>query len=466
MDGQRPNVLLLIGEDSGLHLGCYGDPDARTPNLDRLAGEGLRATHAFTHCPVCAPSRSGLVTGCYPYSIGSHHMRSTLRAPPPLFTRVLKDAGWQVSWPSKTDFNFALDDREISDRRDWEREGFPTAGPWFCYTNLFQTHESVMWPEPLHDYHRSHHALRQALPPTQRTDPDRVRVPPFLPDVPEVRQDIARHYDNMHILDGQVGAILAQLAASGQAENTLVIFIADHGAGIPRGKRWCYDLGQHLPLLMRWPGRIVAGTVHDDPVAWVDLAPQILASCGLDPLPGMQGRAFLGSRGSRREFCFGGRDRMDEQFDRVRSVRSRRWLYLRNFRPDLPWAQRNHYLEIMPSMRAWRQLHAAGRLDPLQAAWFAPTKPAEEFYDCAADPWQLANLAGDPACAAELARHRAALDAHLAEVGDLGAVAEAELIARGLVEDRRAEFRAYIGPLGQPCDELGGPRDIDGGPWP
>jgi arylsulfatase A-like enzyme len=157
---------------------------------------------------------------------------------------------------------------------------------------------------------------------------------------------------------------------------------------------------------------------------------------------------------------------MDEQFDRIRFARSPRWHYVRNVHPDLPWAQRNHYLEKMPGMRAWRRLHAEDRLTPVQAAWFARTKPAEELYDCAADPWQLANLAGDPAHAAVLATHRAALDRHLAEVGDLGAIPEIELVRRGQVADRLThEYRPRIAPLDAPADQLGGPWDVDGTPW-
>ncbi|TVR12377.1 MAG: hypothetical protein EA401_09160, partial [Planctomycetota bacterium] len=441
------------------------DPDARTPHLDQLAAEGLRASHAFTHCPVCAPSRSGLVTGCYPYSIGSHQMRSTLLDPPPLFTRALKEAGYQVSWPGKTDFNFELRPEEISDQRDWMREGFPSNGPWFCYANLFQTHESNMWPEPDGEGQRWCQIHRENLPRSQRCDPASLQIPPYLPDCPEVREDLARHHDNVRVLDQEIGTILAQLEASGQADNTIVIFAVDHGAGILRGKRWCYDLGVHMPLIIRAPGRLAPGTVHQDLVAWVDLAPQILRWADCDPLPQFQGQAFLDAE-QPREFCFGGRDRMDEQFDRIRFARSSRYLYIRNYHPELPWAQRNHYMERMPSMQAWRRLHAAGQLTPQQAAWFAPEKPAEEFYDCDADPWQLDNRMADPSLAAEIQRHRAALDEHLSSVGDLGAVPEPELVQQGLVADRIAEYRARITPLPKPYDNLGGPWDITGRLWP
>ncbi len=463
MPDSRPNVLLIIGEDTGLHLGCYGDPDARTPALDQLARDGMLVTQAFTHCPVCAPSRSGLVTGKYPYSFGTHQMRSTLCDPPPMFTRALKDAGYHVSWPSKTDFNFDMRDRDITDRVNWMQEGFPKQAPWFAYTNLSSTHESSMWPDKKESI-----AGRATLAPHERRDPATVRVPPFLPDVPEVRADLVRHHENATVLDHQIAGILRQLDATGQAENTIVIFLVDHGAGIPRGKRWCYDLGVRMPLIVRWPKTIAKGTVHPGLVGWVDMAPQILAWCGVERPDGLQGRVFHGEHvtTAERSHCFGGRDRMDEQFDRIRFARSQRYHYIRNFHPELPWAQRNIYMETMPSMQAWRRLHAEGKLDPVQAAWFAPAKPVEELYDTAVDPWNVRNLATDPAYAGILRDHRRALDEHLATVGDLGATSEWDLIKQGLVVDRLSvEYRSRVAPLPAPYDNLGGPWTVEGRPW-
>jgi N-sulfoglucosamine sulfohydrolase len=463
MSDSRPNVLLLIGEDTGLHLGCYGDPDARTPTLDGLARSGMLVSQAFTHCPVCAPSRSGLVTGRYPYSFGTHQMRSTLIDPPPMFTKALKAAGYQVSWPSKTDFNFEMRDRDISDKRDWQKEGFPTEGPWFCYTNIFSTHESKMWP------HTEDTAkAREALAPHERRDPKTVRIPPYLPDTDNVRGDITRHHENATVLDHEVEAILKHLDESGQADNTIVIFLVDHGAGIPRGKRWCYDLGVRMPLIVRWPRKIAPGTVHPGLVGWVDMAPTILSWCGVQRTEGLQGRVFWGDGVDtpERKFCFGGRDRMDEQFDRIRFARGQRYHYIRNFHPELPWAQRNKYGEIMLSTLDWRQYHAEGKLDPLQAAWFAREKPAEELYDSVSDPWMVRNLAADPAYAAILAEHRAALEAHLAEVGDLAVTSERDLIARGVVVNRLDdEFHPRTEPLPAPYDNLGGPWDAEGNLW-
>ena len=462
MRADRPNILLLVGEDTGCDLGCYGQADAITPVLDGLAAAGMRCTRAYTHSPVCAPSRSGLVTGRYPYAFGAHHMRSTVLAPPPLATRALRAAGWHVRWPGKTDFNFAPAPEDFTDTADWLADGFPPE-PFFAFANVFATHESRLWPE---DADAAAERERR-LAPWQRRDPAAVSVPPWLPDHPVVRGDLARHHENVTCLDQAVGEHLARLDAAGVAERTIVIFLVDHGSGIPRCKRWCYEGGERMPLIVRWPGVIAPGTVLPELVAWVDLMPTVLAWCGVPRPPGLHGQVIWGPDAPPpRRFVFGGRDRMDEQYDRIRYARSARFTYLRNDRPDLPWAQRHHYHERVPAMRVWRELHAAGVLDPVAAAWFARRKPAEELYDRAADPHELRNLAGDPAYAGVLAEHRAALAGHLAEVGDLGQVPERELIARGVVADRLdGEFRRFIAPLPPGVDDLGGPWDVDGGRW-
>lgn len=458
----HPNIIFIIGEDTGKHLGCYGAIDALTPNLDAFARSGMLCSSVFTHSPVCAPSRSGLVTGRYPYSFGTHHMRSTLIKPPPLFTSALKSAGWHVSWPGKTDFNFELNYSEITDTRDWLKEGFPEE-PFFVYTNLGQTHESSMWPEK----ETSKQDRQNRLRPQDRRNPATVQVPPWLPDTEEVRADISRHHENATCLDLQFGEILNQIDVAGISERTIVIFLVDHGCGIPRCKRWCYDGGVHMPLIVRWPGVISPGTIFTDLVGYVDIAPTLLSWCDLAIPTGMQGRVFWGKHAEGiRNFAFGGRDRMDEQFDRIRFARSLRFKYIRNFHPELPWAQRNHYMEKMPSMQKWRELHAAKKLDKMTSAWFALNKPTEELYDCVTDPHEMHNLAEDPNYARILDEHRVALTAHLKKVGDLGETSEWELIRSGLVVDRLTkEFSPMVLPLSEGLDNLGGPWDVEGKRW-
>lgn len=457
MAATRPNFLILMGEDTGRYYGCYGDAVATTPHLDRLASEGCRYDQAYSTCPVCAPARSTVVTGQYPMKIGTHQMRSRLLAPPRLFTHELRDAGYFVNWSTKLDFNFEPTAGWRDDSQDWVEQlasgALPRrAGqPWMLYMNFGITHESSMWPIDETSPGRPKHAcLDPQRPPAKLHDPAKVVAPPYLPDTSRVRADIARHYDNLAELDRQVGRVLAALEQSGEAANTFVIYLADHGRGLPREKRWPYTAGIQEPLVIRGPG-VAAGTTSDELVSWVDIAPTILSLAGAAIPASYDGRAFLGAAGQpltpARQAVFAGRDRMDEAFDRVRVVRDKQWHYVKNFYPQVPYAQRNRYMEHMPTMQELRRLHAAGALHGDAAAFMQYPKPAEELYDLASDPWCVHNVADDPANAGTLARMRGQLAELLDRVGDKGATPERELIEQGLVEDQLTEYRARMAPL-------------------
>lgn len=433
----RPNIILLQGEDVGLHLGCYGDSNARTPNLDRLAAEGARFTNAFTHAPVCAPSRGGMVSGRYPYSLGNHHMRCTLTHPPRTFTQELRDAGYYVNWNTKLDFNFDPQEGWCDETSAWHEKPAPEQ-PFFLYENLSVTHESRMFP-----------GTTDALddPPTvaaslQPHDPARMTVPPHLVDCPEVRRQLAKYYNAFSVLDAEIGNRLHWLDAQGLRENTVVIFLSDHGRGLPREKRWCYDAGLHLPLIVRWPESIPPEMVCDELVGWVDIAPTLLSLAGV-PVPAQyQGQVFLGDHTAvSRQYVFAGRDRMDEVFDRVRVARDKRWHYIRNYAPNLPWAQCQKYMEQQEVMGVMRELWRNGNLSGSAGTFFRETKPPEELYDVESDPDCIHNLADDPALTSVLERLRRALDQHLDVVGDLGAITEEELIERGILTNRLPEYR-------------------------
>ena len=434
-----PNFVFLIGEDMGPELGCYGDPNAITPNIDRLAREGVRFTRCYTHAPVCAPSRSGLVTGRFPTGIGTHHMRSTLLAPPPIFTDHLRAAGYAIAWPTrtpfgKTDFNFNVPIERYDIVTDWTK-AIPK-GPFFGYFNVTTSHESQI-RAPADRLAKNIARLKAH----ERRDPAKMRVPAYHPDDPAVRRDLANYYDLVTAVDYQIGDVLAKLDAAGVAENTVVIFFGDHGRGLPRSKRWVYEQGIHVPLIVRWPAKLKAGSVRDDLVCFLDLAPTLLDLAGV-PIPReLQGRPLFPSTPlPRREFVFSCRDRMDERYDRIRSVRGERFHYIRNHHPELPYSQRIAYAEEMPTLQVWRRLHAEGKLNAVQEAFFAPSKPAEELYDVPADPDEVKNLAGETAHAATLATMRQALVDWEKETGDLGAIPETELIRKGLVKDRLAEY--------------------------
>lgn len=452
---QPLNIMLLQAEDIGRHLGCYGDTYSHTPHIDQLAAEGTLFTNAFSHAPVCAPSRGGMVTGCYPWSIGNHHMRSRLKHPPRCFTQELRDAGYQVSWPTKLDFNFEPQTDWVDDTDNWWEKPPPADKPFLVYQNFHTTHESRMFAE-LPGWHTVHDLK---LPPELRHDPDRAEVPGCFPDTPEIRCQLARYYDALTCIDREIGERLAWLDNHGLRENTIVIFLSDHGRGLPREKRWCYDAGIHEPLIIRWPGQLQAGRIEDDLVAWVDIAPTILSIAGA-PIPGhYQGQVFLGAeKAAPRDYVFAGRDRMDSNFDKVRACRDKEFLYIRNDAPRLPWAQKQWYMEQQPAMPAMREMQARGELHGDEAVFFQKEKPEEELYEVGKDPWQLRNLAGDPAYAERKQALREAMEANLERFGDLGDTAEEVLIHEGLIEDWRDQYLQRSEYL--PPEQVIGPQPI------
>lgn len=429
----RPNFLFIVGEDLGPQLACYGDKNAITPNLDKFASEGARFTRAFTHAPVCAPSRSGLITGMYPTTIGSQHMRSKLIAPPPTFTSLLRKAGYFVAWPGKTDFNFDVPADAFDSTKKWtDRE---PGKPFLAYINIGESHESQIRSDA-----KQFAKNTERLKPEQRHDPAKMELPPYYPDAPEVRNDVAHYYDLATAVDVRVGEILAELDKRGEAENTIVFFFGDHGWGMPRGKRWIYDSGIRVPFMVRWPGQIKPGTIREDLVSFIDLAPTILNLAGVDVPTSLQGNIFLGPKAKEREYVFACRDRMDETYDRIRCVRDKQFKLIRNFEPELPYAQRISYMDEMPTMRVWRQWNADGKLSGAQTLFFAAKKPAEEFYDLNADPHEINNLANSAQHQDKIKELRGVLEKWCAETKDMGAVPEREMIQRGLVKNVLDEY--------------------------
>ena len=394
----RPNILWISVEDISPDLGCYGDKNAVTPTIDRLAAEGVRFTRCFTHAGVCAPSRSGLITGCYPPSIGTHHMRCQGVPPDDVkcFPEYLRQAGYYCTNNVKTDYQFDVPATawdESSNKADWR--GRDQGQPFFSVINFITTHESQ-----IRDPSKLTQTLVAALKPEQRHDPAKMIVPPFYPDTPVVRRDIANYYDNITAVDGQVAAVLKRLEENGLAEDTIVWFWGDHGRGMPRYKRWLYDTGLHVPLIVHVPEKwrkhvrpdnadaLKPGSTIDDLTAFVDFAPTVLSLAGLPKKEHFQGQAFFGPHRAvkPREHVYGHRDRMDETYDLIRTVRDKRFRYVRNFMPWQPYSQDIAYMNEMPTMQEWRRLHAEGKLTGPAADWFRKEKPVEELYDTEADP--------------------------------------------------------------------------------
>lgn len=426
----RPNILWITCEDTSPDLGCYGDPYARTPNLDRLASQGARFTRAFTVAPVCAPSRSCIITGMYPTTIGTHHMRSK-GVPPPYvkcFPEYLRAAGYYCTNNVKTDYNFdppftAWD--ESSNRASWRNRPRPDQ-PFFSVINLVMTHESQIRTDAA-----AFAANTKRLRPEDRHDPSQATLPPYYPDTPVVRNDWSRYYDLVTAMDLRVADILKQLDEDGLPDSTIVVFFGDHGRGLPRAKRWVYDSGIHIPLIVRWPGKIAPGTVREDLVSEIDFAPTMLALAGVPVPKHMQGQVFLGDRAAPpRSHIFAARDRMDETYDIIRAVRDTRYKFIRNFQPGKPYAQYIDYMDQMPTLREMRRLNKEGTLVGPQRNFFLPEKPIEELYDTAADPHEVTNLALKPEHRQRVESTRGVLERWMKETGDLGLVPEDELKER------------------------------------
>jgi len=402
----RYNILWVTCEDMSPHLGCYGDTLARTPNLDRLAQEGIRFTNVYSVSGVCAPSRAAIITGLYPCSFGAQHMRTLARTasidkitdpealsipvyeavPPPYvkcFPEYLRAIGYYCTNNSKTDYQFhppitAWD--ENGSKAHWKNR--KSGQPFFAVFNIGITHESQIW---------------QRAGDTLITDPASVPVPPYYPDSPVIRRDLARMYDNIALMDQQVGNFLAELNDAGLMDSTIIFFYSDHGDGTPRAKRWVYDSGLHVPLIVRFPGQEEAGMIVDELISFIDFAPTVLSLAGIDIPDYLHGRAFLGSRKEMEpEFIFAARDRMDPALDNIRAVRDKRYKYIRNYMPEKPYVQFIPYRDQMPLMQELHKFEGEDKLNDIQKIWFSKTKPEEELYDLEDDPYEINNLADNP----------------------------------------------------------------------
>ena len=446
-----PNIVLFMVEDLSPRIGAFGDAVARTPNIDKLAREGVRYTHVFATAGVCAPSRAALITGMNQVSMTAQHMRTTDYAwtdnsgrrgyeavPPPFvkaFPELLRAAGYYTINNSKTDYQFGNPFTvwdENGAQAHWKSR--PDGAPFFAMYSLTATHESSLFPVDSIERRfpgtsgvlRGFEAQRAAL--AIPTRPEDVIVPPYYPDTPTVRADIARQYDNIQVMDAWVGERMAELAREGVLDNTIVIWTTDHGDGLPRAKRSLYDSGLNAPFIIRFPDGRGAGSVDTRLISFVDLAPTLLALAGAERPAHLQGVDVLGPEGAKQGRVFAARDRLDEWPDLGRAVRTRDFKYILNERPEAMFYLPLSFRENLPMMAEMRALAGEGKLSPLQAAYFATPRPAEELYDLRADPHEVRNLAGNPAHAGVKAELSAALSAWRARVGDPGLMAEDRMI--------------------------------------
>ena len=427
-DATRPNILWISCEDTSPWLGFCGDKYARTPNLDAMAARGVYMNNAFATAPVCSPSRFAIITGCYATSYGTQRLRSQFPVPDSIegFPTYLRQAGYFCSNNVKTDYNTSAEKRivaaswdECSGRAHWRHR--KPGQPFFAVFNLMETHQSKVFestPDP-------------DLDPSERHDPATAPIPSYYPDTPAAHRTMARVHDCITAMDKHVGKILAELEQDGLQNDTIVVFWPDHGQGIPRGKRVLWDTGLKISLLVYFPDKyrnlapVAPGGTCDRLVNLMDLGPTMLSIVDL-PIPShMQGRPFLGKAAVEpRQYIFGARDRVDEAMELTRSVRDRRYLYLRNFMPDLSWNQPETFSDQLELRREITQLAEAGKLNADQLTYAGPAKPYEALFDTEKDSWQLKNLADDPQYRPILERLRKTLRDWQAETRDVGLVHE------------------------------------------
>lgn len=445
---ERPNILWLVAEDLSPFIPSFGDSTIQTPNISRLAAEGVCYDNFYSPSPVCSPSRAAIATGMYPTHIGANHMRtgpwymgiisdeeaakrtqfmpegiSFYEAVPEpgvrMMSEVLREAGYYCTNRAKTDYQFrptVLAWDESGGKAHWRNRD--PGQPFFAVFNFEVTHESRIW-------RKAQDSLWIA--------PDlEVPIPPYLPDTEVGQTDVRRMYSNIKEMDHQVGEILKQLEEDGLLDSTIIFWYTDHGGPLPRHKRLLYDSGLKVPLVIRFPSQQRAGTRNDDLLSFIDLAPTTYSLTGIKAETVMDGQAFLGPQktSEKRKYIHAAADRFDAQYDTNRAIRDKRFKYIRYYEPEKPMFLPVAYREQMPIMRELHRLKEAGELTEVQAQWFRETKPKEELFDLENDPHEIKDLAADPAFQEKLAELRAECDRWVNSFEDTGLMPEQDLIQK------------------------------------
>jgi len=429
-----PNIIWINAEDISPAWGAYGVPEADTPNLDRLAAEGVLYRNAFANAPICAPARSTLITGMYAPSLGTEHLRSEIPRTPGIETvpELLKSAGYYVTSGGKTDFNFTPEGIfDLRENTDAPWRGAAEDQPFFSIITFGGTHEGPSNRPDRYD------RVVADLPSDRFHDPAKVTVPPYYPDTPEFRRQWARVHDLITVFDIEVGAIIERLRADGVLDDTVVLVFGDHGFGMPRYKRWLTDSGMRVPLIAHVPEKYQhlspqsPGQENTNLVSFVDFAPSTLNLAGVPVPDNMQGRPFLGpDLPPPADYVFGYRGRADDMYEVSRAVHTGDFIYVRHFMPYLPYIQRGRIFgDDKTSMRELRRLHLAGELPAESEKMWSP-KPIEELYDLRADPQELNNLAADPEHVDRIAAFREQLHDKLVRTRDVGISFEPEMMIR------------------------------------
>lgn len=431
----QPNILWITCEDISPHLGSYGDPYAITPNLDKLAGEGIRYINAFANAPVCTPARSTIITGAYASALGTQHLRSRSIKPEGIraFPEYLREIGYYCSNSRKTDYNFPVPDSawdESSGTAHWRNRG--PDQPFFSVFNIHITHQSrTRYP------YEELLKRNEALPESLRHDPQDVILPPYYPDNIEIRNNMAALHTQITLMDIEAKKLLDQLEEDGLSDETIVFFYSDHGDGIPRGKRWLHETGTNIPLIIKFPSKFKhlepsnTDNVSSRIVGFVDLAPSILNILELEIPDYIQGFPFLGENiPNQNETCYLFSDRVGDVLDMSRALRSENFRYIRNYQPYKPRMQYCDYSEKTPIRTELRRMFANDMLTGENSWLMDNNKPPEELYDVINDPFEMNNLVSDPAFLLELEKMRKQLNLKMISIGDLSFLPESEMYNR------------------------------------
>lgn len=443
-----PNILWIVAEDLSEYLPSFGDSTITTPNLSRLAAEGVCYDNFFTPAAVCAPARSAIATGMYPTSIGTNHMRTGPwyagpqskehidrygKGMPPsippheavlapeikMMSQYLRMNGYFCTNNAKQDYQFVCPKTawdQNSRKAHWRNR--KENQPFFSIFNLEVTHESRIWAK-----------AKDSL---WVSDDMPVNIPPYLPDTEIGRKDFRRMYSNIKEMDHQVGKIINQLEEDGLLEKTIIVWYSDHGGPLPRQKRLLYDSGIKVPMIIRFPNKRRAGTRNDDLVSFIDLAPTAMSIAGVKPPSYMDGKAFLGQYKMTEpaNYVHAAADRFDESYDTNRAVRDKRFKYIKYFKPELPMFLHVSYRDQQPIMQELYRLRDEGIMTEAQALWFREEKPQEELFDTANDPHEIHNLADDPKYHAKLVELREECERWMKATNDKCVGPETELLKK------------------------------------
>ena len=435
---KRPNFVFIVSEDNSIHyLRLYGNKLGITPNIERLADNGLTFNHAFSGAPVCSVARSTLATAMHAPRVGfQYHRKSALASLPPgvkPWSQVLRENGYYTTNNAKTDYNFNVNRKEVwdmsSNKATW-RNRPNKAMPFFHMQSFADSHES-----------RLHFPLKQMETPT-KTSPDDVMLQPYFPDTPIMRYTKARYYDRIRVIDSQVGKIVNQLKEDGILEDTFVFYFGDHGGVMPRSKGYAYESGLHVPLVVRIPENFKKlidhkrGTRTNGFVSFIDFGPTVLNLASISVHKELDGQAFFGKGVSaadlaNRDEVFGHADRFDEKFDMVRTYRKGKWKYIRNYQSYYADGLQNNYRYRQLAYDNWRNLYRAERLNPVQRQFFE-RRSVEQLFNLEKDPHEVTNLAADPAQSKRLAEMRKLLKNKMKSINDLSFYPENRMVTTAL----------------------------------